>query len=471
VEISGSAPQSSSRSFQVTRSSQPLESALTREYRLRATSQAAYLDLFEALAVDFQMRMPSNRRSAEPSTFVAPLRPLLTKNISPDILYGYGDPAVLRVTDRHGDREALYYLVATSNDAPQSFPILCSRDLREWGLAGFVFPRGEKPPWAADNELRDYWAPELHRVGGQFVLCFAAREHDGAFAIGLAWSANPIGPFEPSEWPVIRNGVIDPHMFVDEDGSATLFWKEDSNDVWPSLLSSLLHDRPELIDRLLSSSEDRRTACFNALLWPWVQTLHPMERFFVQQVLIEAVVSDFSRFRFTLAQMVLGASDPAVRAELTRLLDAMRTVIYGQRLDTERWLLTDERSIVLENDLDWEGHLVEGVWVTKRQGRYYVFYSGNDFSTGQYGIGVGVADSSPLGPYTKFEQPFLRSTCDWSGPGHPSVADGTDGRPWLFLHAYRPGRAGYKQFRALLALPLTFSDGGVIADEGRRSFS
>jgi len=129
-------------------------------------------------------------------------------------------------------------------------------------------------------------------------------------------------------------------------------------------------------------------------------------------------------------------------------------------VDTERMTLAGESTIVLENDLAWEGHLVEGVWVTKRQGRYYMFYSGNDFSTAQYGVGVAVA-ATPCGPYQKRREPLVRSTADWWGPGHPSVASGPDGEPWMFLHGYFPERVGYKEFRALLAAPLQFADGKV----------
>ena len=137
------------------------------------------------------------------------------------------------------------------------------------------------------------------------------------------------------------------------------------------------------------------------------------------------------------------------------------TPIYAQRLAPDGLGILDERALVLENDLAWEAHLVEGVWVAERGGRYYMFYSGNDFSTARYGVGVAVA-GSPLGPYRKADGPLLRSTADWSGPGHPSVADGPDGEPWLFLHAFPPGRAGYKEFRALLAVPIAFRADRVV---------
>jgi arabinan endo-1,5-alpha-L-arabinosidase len=87
-----------------------------------------------------------------------------------------------------------------------------------------------------------------------------------------------------------------------------------------------------------------------------------------------------------------------------------------------------------------------------------MFYSGSDFSTREYGIGVAVSDS-PLGPFEKMPEPLLGSNDKWIGPGHPSLATGTYGEPILFFHAYVPGHTGYKQFRALLCVVLDFQSG------------
>ena len=53
--------------------------------------------------------------------------------------------------------------------------------------------------------------------------------------------------------------------------------------------------------------------------------------------------------------------------------------------------------MVLTNDQEWEGHLIEGPFVTRQRGRYWLFYAGNDFASPGYGIGVALADR-PLGP-------------------------------------------------------------------------
>ena len=62
-----------------------------------------------------------------------------------------------------------------------------------------------------------------------------------------------------------------------------------------------------------------------------------------------------------------------------------------------------------------------------------------------------------IGPYRKQGEPLLRSTRDWSAPGHASVALGLDGEPQLFFHAFHPGAGGYNAFRALLTARLRFT--------------
>jgi hypothetical protein len=270
--------------------------SVSQTYELAGQEQGDYLELFHNISLEFKTRLPRNRHDEPPPTLALPFRVLLDKGVSPDIWYGYGDPAVIHVPAAcMGADEPWYYLLVTSNDAPNAFPILRSRSLTNWDLSGFVFPAGHKPSWAEDGlGISDYWAPEMHAVGEHFLVCFAAREKGGLLAIGITRSSRPEGPFESYDAPLIAGGVIDPHLLVDGTGRTFLFWKDDSNDVWPSLLSALLHEHADLVTALFPSVEDQRTASLVLTLWPWVQALEPMERFLVQQVLIEAVVADFA---------------------------------------------------------------------------------------------------------------------------------------------------------------------------------
>ncbi|HYF22187.1 MAG TPA: family 43 glycosylhydrolase [Caulobacteraceae bacterium] len=422
------------------------------EHRLPAVGQNDWLDLYAALAPRFGTRLPANRRPAETPSFHAAFRPLLTKNLTPDILYGYGDPSVARHDRPDGTPE--WWLVVTSNDAPNAFPLLRSTDLERWQPAGFVFPEGRTPAWALTGEnMADFWAPELHRVGDEWWLCYAARDHARELAIGLAKADAPGGPFRDLGRPLVGGGVIDAHLLIGPGGEPHLLWKEDSNGVWPGPVAELLHADPALIAALFTGEEDRRTASLVVTLQPWTRTLEPMEQFFVHQPLIEAVTDDFSAFETRLAALA--------RADSAPVLHAMRTRVFAQALLPDGSGLTGERVLVLQNDRPWEAHLIEGVWVAEHGGRWWLFYAGNDFSTDRYGVGAAVADH-PLGPYRKMDEPVLRSTTEWRGPGHPSVAPGPDGRPTLFLHAYRPGEAGYKVFRALLSAPIRFEGDRVV---------
>jgi len=432
-----------------------------RTYVIPTATQQDFSAFYRTLAEDFDTRRPHVfAEPAEHPPASLPWRPLLTENVDPKILVGYGDPAVLKTEDG-------YWLVATSNDAPDAFPILHSRDLEHWEPRGFVFREGEEPAWAAKGrDVADFWAPEMARAGGEYWLVFTARQASKALAIGLARSPSPVGPWvdngqplitgqplnttglglDPSQ-PQMSSGVIDSHVFVDPaSGEPYLFWKDDTNSIWPRPLAGLLNRRPELVARLFAGEEDRRTASFAAAIVGWANLQRPMVRFFAMQPLIEAVLANWSRVRSGLVECGYA---PAI-------IEAMSTPIHARRLAPDGRSLVGEDRIVLANDLDWEGHLIEGPFVTCQQDRYWMFYAGNDFSTPAYGIGVAVADH-PLGPYVKQGAPVLQSTREWTAPGHASVAPGLDGRPQLFFHAFHPGTGGYNAFRALLTVGLRFT--------------
>ncbi len=215
---------------------------------------------------------------------------------------------------------------------------------------------------------------------------------------------------------------------MDVNGERYLFWKDDTNSIWPRPLAMLLRSHPELIERLFVSEADQRTAAFASAIVPCANAQRPMVRFFVMQPLIEAALANWARVKTALMDFGLASA----------ILEAMTTPIRGQRIADDGRALIGTSRIVLANDLDWEGHLIEGPFVTRQQGRYWLFYAGNDFSTPSYGIGVAVADH-PLGPYTKQGEPLLRSTREWIAPGHASVAPGLKRQAAAVLPRLPPG--------------------------------
>jgi len=432
-----------------------------KSFAVPTATQQDFTVFFCELANDFGTRVPhAYKRASERPVAKIRWRPLLTENVHPQILVGYGDPAVIKTRDG-------WWLTATSNDAPDAFPILHSNDLKTWEPRGFIFPAGSEPSWTAKGrDVADFWAPEIASVGDEYWAVFTARQANNALAIGLARAPSPLGPWidngapliagQPinttglgydAREPLMSGGVIDSHLFVDEKGERYLFWKDDTNSIWPRPLAMLLGAHPELIDELFAREADRRTAAFAAAIVAWANTQRPMTRFFLMQPLIEAALDNWKKVREVLREFGLAA---------TTILEAMTTPIRAQRIAADGRSLVGESRIVLTNDQDWEGHLIEGPFVTFQEGRYWLFYAGNDFSTPAYGIGVALADH-PLGPYTKQDEPLLRSTSDWVAPGHASVAPGIDEKPQLFFHAFHTGTGGYNAFRELLTVGLEFT--------------
>jgi beta-xylosidase len=107
----------------------------------------------------------------------------------------------------------------------------------------------------------------------------------------------------------------------------------------------------------------------------------------------------------------------------------------------------------------WEGGVVEGPFVLLWSGRYYLFYSANDWNSSNYAIGVAVCQG-PTGPCTKpLDHSIVVSQgAAMSGPGGPSLFTDTQGRLWIAFHAWLPSAVGYPHSRLLFLRQVTFTD-------------
>ena len=108
-------------------------------------------------------------------------------------------------------------------------------------------------------------------------------------------------------------------------------------------------------------------------------------------------------------------------------------------------------------DQSWEAGVVEAPDLVASAGRYFLFYSGNNWDSAGYGVGVATC-SGPLGPCTKpLSQPILASGPNMQGPGGASVFTDAAGAPWIAFHAYAPGAVGYPNSRDLYLRRLDLS--------------
>ncbi|WP_187263319.1 family 43 glycosylhydrolase [Pontibacter beigongshangensis] len=127
------------------------------------------------------------------------------------------------------------------------------------------------------------------------------------------------------------------------------------------------------------------------------------------------------------------------------------TPIWAQQMNEERTALTGQMFEMFRNDPDsWEGGLVEGSAIVRRNGYYYHFYAGDACCGRECTYGIGVARAKTLqGPWEKhLENPIMQKNDDWKCPGHGTVVTDASGQDYMLYHAYStsasvyPGRQG-----------------------------
>ncbi|HEV7890666.1 MAG TPA: family 43 glycosylhydrolase [Pyrinomonadaceae bacterium] len=152
------------------------------------------------------------------------------------------------------------------------------------------------------------------------------------------------------------------------------------------------------------------------------------------------------------------------------------TPIWAQQLSDDGTRLVGERKELFHNDQPWEKHptlpygdLVEGPTVVRRNGWFYLFYSGNFCCGRECSYAVGVARSRKLlGPWEKYtKNPIMEGNGDWRCPGHGTVVEDERGRTWFMYHAYQPKDFVYVGRQAMLDEVIWGGDGWPSINEGR----
>lgn len=94
------------------------------------------------------------------------------------------------------------------------------------------------------------------------------------------------------------------------------------------------------------------------------------------------------------------------------------------------------KQTIVNNSATWEGGVVEAPWVVKRNGTYYMFYSGNVYDH-RYRTGVARTTNLVNGPWEKKGAPILANNDAWVGPGHGSVVTVKPGVDYFVYHAWQ----------------------------------
>lgn len=122
-----------------------------------------------------------------------------------------------------------------------------------------------------------------------------------------------------------------------------------------------------------------------------------------------------------------------------------------------------ERKLIIRPTEPWErisGHVTEGPFMLKRNGIYYMMYSGTGADSPNYGIGYATS-KSPMGPFEKYAgNPIAKRGGNVLGPGHHCVVEGPDGKLWMVYHQKFGDETSFKRFLAID--PMWFDEHGVI---------
>jgi beta-xylosidase len=145
------------------------------------------------------------------------------------------------------------------------------------------------------------------------------------------------------------------------------------------------------------------------------------------------------------------------------------TPIWAQPLSSDGTRLVGERRELIRNTAAWESNLVEGPFILRRGGYFYMFYSGNACCGRGCNYAMGVARSRQLlGPWEKNPaNPILKGNDDWKCPGHGSIVVDARGRDFLLYHAYHPRDFVYAGRQALLDEVKWGSDGWPVINDGK----
>jgi beta-xylosidase len=116
--------------------------------------------------------------------------------------------------------------------------------------------------------------------------------------------------------------------------------------------------------------------------------------------------------------------------------------LWVQRLSPDAGSLRGSPVALLANTRSWQGNLIEAPEMVSHGGRYFLFYSANDYGSDKYAVGYASCQG-PTGPCSdSSERPLLGSDAAAAGPGHCFVLDLADGSSVMFFHAWAPDAIG-----------------------------
>lgn len=155
------------------------------------------------------------------------------------------DPFVLS----HGGK---YYAYGTWSG--NGIAVAVSSDLRTWTLGGGRAAEGLALHKGDSYGEHSFWAPEVYRRDGKFIMFYTAQEH-----VCAAVADSPLGPFRQDEKkPLLERKGIDNSLLVDRSGRAWMYYVhfDRGNTIWlAELEKDCLHVKPGTERMLFRATE------------------------------------------------------------------------------------------------------------------------------------------------------------------------------------------------------------------------
>ncbi len=140
--------------------------------------------------------------------------------------------------------------------------------------------------------------------------------------------------------------------------------------------------------------------------------------------------------------------------------------IWSQQLDPsgKSFSSGSTPTTILSPDQGWQAGTVEAPDLVASNGRYLLFFSGNDWGTASNAVGVATC-AAPTGPCTDTTSNSILSSGDgMAGPGGESIFQDAQGNDWIAFAAWNPGAVGFPNSRGLYIRSLDLS--GAVPDVG-----
>ena len=116
--------------------------------------------------------------------------------------------------------------------------------------------------------------------------------------------------------------------------------------------------------------------------------------------------------------------------------------IWGAKLNPDMRTIDESTLTCLISPTEaWETNqakVCEGPFMLKKDGVYYLTYSGSHFQSSQYGSGYATSNS-PLGKYSKYRNnPIMQSNSLVHGAGHHGIVESADGKEmYIVYHCHK----------------------------------